>query len=179
MCLQKLLDSIRRKRETKIDPVLLGTQIVEKYGGRIANYVRRQKVPEITFSVTNDTNLQIAGTAGTNIILRKEYFRKITNTEARGIIIHEVAHAIQQAKQGGKGWLIEALADFVRLQLGYGKSEWKKGDPRSSGYGSGAYFFKWLHDNKNHMYIIIVDAMNEGIVPKEINQIVDDYLVNA
>ena len=179
MCLRKLLNSIRRRREVKIDPTILGTQIVDKYGGRIANYVRRQGVPEITFSITDDPNLQIAGTAGTHIVLRKEYFKKISNTEARGVIIHEVAHAIEQAKQGGKGWLIEALADFVRLQLGYGKPEWKKRDPRNSGYGSGAFFFKWLYTKKNHMYIIIVDAMNEGIVPKEINEIVDDYLMNA
>ena len=165
------------KQETKIDPILLGAQVMSEYGSQITGFVRRDKTPDVTFSYSD--KVDIAGAAGTQIFLNKEYFDKATNTEAKGILIHEVAHAIEQAEQGGEWWLIEALADFVRLQLGYGKSEWVKADPRISGYGGGAYFFQWLYLNKYHIYVIVVDAMNKGLLLNNINQMVDDYLLSS
>lgn len=78
--------------------------------------------------------------------------------EFKGVILHELVHAIQHDGYGTTpGWLIESIADWVRLRAGLGPSHWREaGQGKSAeergweeGYDSGARFLDWLVGEEN------------------------------
>lgn len=70
---------------------------------------------------------------------------------ADGAVLHELVHAIQYDGQGTTPtWLIESIADYVRLQAHLGPPHWRNpGQGRDErgweeGYDAGAQFLSWL-----------------------------------
>ena len=68
----------------------------------------------------------VAGTAGTRIYCAADWMRRNLEGEAKGAIVHELVHVVQQygrARQVGDdatqppGWLVEGIADYIRWFL--------------------------------------------------------------
>lgn len=56
----------------------------------------------------------VAATSGTTINISANYVRKATNDF--GMVIHELVHVVQAYHhRGNPGWLVEGVADYVRL----------------------------------------------------------------
>ncbi|WVF69508.1 hypothetical protein IAT40_004285 [Kwoniella sp. CBS 6097] len=71
--------------------------------------------------------------------------------EFKGVLLHELVHTIQHDGHGTTpGWLIESIADYVRLLASLDPPHWRKsGSGRKEkgwedGYDAGARFLEWL-----------------------------------
>ncbi len=86
----------------------------------------------------------VAATGGGKMQVNGEYARK--HPDDTGLVVHEAAHAIQSG--GSPGWLIEAIADYIRWikyepeNFTYG-IDLQKGTPHEP-YRAGAAFIGWL-----------------------------------
>lgn len=86
----------------------------------------------------------VAATGGGVMTVNGEYARKFPDDT--GLVVHEAAHAIQSG--GSPGWLIEAVADYIRWikyepeNFTYG-IDLKKASPYEP-YRNGAAFLGWL-----------------------------------
>ena len=62
-----------------------------------------------------------ACTSGATIELNAEWFRGELQREARGSVVHEMVHVVQDYWRSGRntapGWLVEGLADYIRWFL--------------------------------------------------------------
>ena len=77
----------------------------------------------ITFS---DEMQGVAATGGTNIGCAAAWFRRSLQGEAKGAVVHELVHVVQQfgrARRAGPdavrtpGWVVEGMADYIRWFL--------------------------------------------------------------
>jgi len=75
----------------------------------------------------------VAATGGTRIRCAAEWFRKNLNGEAKGAVIHELIHVVQNYGWGRKnnpnatrapGWIVEGIPDYIR---------WFKFEPETKG----------------------------------------------
>ncbi|OCF44781.1 hypothetical protein I317_01270 [Kwoniella heveanensis CBS 569] len=71
--------------------------------------------------------------------------------EFKGVLLHELVHTIQHDGHGTTpGWLIESIADYVRLLAGLDPPHWRKSGSGKKergwedGYDVGARFLEWL-----------------------------------
>ncbi|WRT64507.1 uncharacterized protein IL334_001439 [Kwoniella shivajii] len=71
--------------------------------------------------------------------------------EFKGVLLHELVHTIQHDGFGSTpGWLIESIADYVRLLASLGPEHWRgSGSGKTDkgweeGYDIGARFLEWL-----------------------------------
>jgi hypothetical protein len=79
------------------------------------------------FSITFRANKPgVADTMGTRVNCAAAFFRQTLNTQAKGAIVHEMVHVVQnygianrtnRHPQPNPGWLVEGLADYVRWYL--------------------------------------------------------------
>jgi hypothetical protein len=79
----------------------------------------------VTITIKNMSG--VAAASGTSINCSAEWFRKNLEGEAKGAVVHELAHVVQQygrRRQGpdGKraerpGWLVEGIPDYIRWYL--------------------------------------------------------------
>jgi hypothetical protein len=82
------------------------------------------------FSITFNKNMDgVAYTAGREIHGADKWFSKNLKGEAKGAIVHEMVHVVQQyrGRRGGTrppGWLVEGIPDYIR---------WYKYEPQSHG----------------------------------------------
>jgi hypothetical protein len=92
----------------------------------------------------------VAATGGTRITVAASYVRKATNDF--GMVIHELVHVVQaypSAKEGctKPGWLVEGIADYIRLthfepQAGRPRINPDKASYRDA-YKTTAIFLEW------------------------------------
>ena len=80
---------------------------------------------KITFSKGKEGDA-VAATAGARIYCQSDWFRGNLEGEARGAVVHEMVHVVQQYDLGSKrnrnaaptpGWLEEGIADYIRWYL--------------------------------------------------------------
>jgi hypothetical protein len=86
------------------------------------------------FSITFRANKQgVADTGGTRINCAAAWFRNTLQGEAKGAIVHEMVHVVQQYgsfravnphRDHNPGWLVEGIPDYIR---------WYKFEPQSNG----------------------------------------------
>ncbi|WVR04854.1 hypothetical protein IAU60_001866 [Kwoniella sp. DSM 27419] len=106
----------------------------------------------------------LAATSGGKIGVSLQWVDKVMQTvdkgerkmegavkEFKGVLLHELVHTIQHDGSGTTpGWLIESMADYVRLQAGLDPPHWRKaGQGRDDkgwedGYDAGARFLDWI-----------------------------------
>ena len=67
-----------------------------------------------------------AWTAGKTITCNIPWFRRNLKGEARGAVVHEMVHVVQQygSRRSNPGWLVEGIADYIR---------WFKYEPQAHG----------------------------------------------
>lgn len=87
-----------------------------------------------------------------------------TREEVIGVITHEMVHCFQyNGKDTCPGWLIEGIADYVRLNAGLAPPHWQRsGSHWDEGYQVTAYFLDWL------------DQIRQGFV-KDLNLYLRDF----
>ncbi len=78
-------------------------------------------------SITFSQDMQgVAATLGTRVQCAASWFRKNLQGEAKGAVVHELVHAVQQYGRARRGnrqaertpdWLVEGIADYVRWFL--------------------------------------------------------------
>jgi hypothetical protein len=116
----------------------------------------------------------VADTAGTHVNCYAKWFRGNLKGEARGAVVHELVHVVQQYGRVGRrsqrnpGWLVEGVADYVR---------WYKYEPQSHGadirdpsrvhyndaYRPTANFLNWVSGKYDKDLVVKLNtAMRQG-----------------
>lgn len=71
--------------------------------------------------------------------------------EDTGMVIHELAHVIQQYRRGGRSWMVEGIADYVRFFKYEPKTRLRGINPKrqnySDSYRTSAQFIAWVEEN--------------------------------
>ncbi|MBM3897084.1 MAG: hypothetical protein FJ358_00950 [Thaumarchaeota archaeon] len=108
--------------------------------------VKNRKVKTILASTVECPVLGI--TSGRTIFLNAEWFKQ--HPDDYGTIVHEIAHAVMNINVALEleSWLIEGLADYARVVLGYptltGTSPDYDPERLFEGYEPTAHFFLWI-----------------------------------
>lgn len=93
----------------------------------------------------------VAATGGNNIFIAAKFVRN--NTNDFGMVIHELTHVVQAYPPGGPGWLVEGIADYIRLAHFEPQAPRPKIDPRQAkytdAYKTTALFLEWLEQHGN------------------------------
>jgi len=117
--------------------------------------VKNRKIKVILASTVEYPVLGI--TSGRTIFLNTEWFAR--NPNDHGTIIHEIAHAVMNINVALEleSWLIEGLADYARVALGYptltGQSPDYDPERLFEGYEPTAHFFLWIKSKYGDMEI--------------------------
>jgi hypothetical protein len=86
-----------------------------------------------------------AAAAGSTILIQAEEIRK--SPENLGMVIHELAHVLQQYPQPAPGWLVEGIADYLRYYL-FEPGTNQRFDPHQMdytvGYWPASAFLDWI-----------------------------------
>ena len=65
--------------------------------------------------------------------------------ELNGVLVHESTHVWQYTNGGG--WLVEAMADYVRYKAGFDRlARRQKGGNWDSPYTTGGFFIHWIEE---------------------------------
>ena len=56
----------------------------------------------------------VADTSGTRVRCAANWFEHNLRGEAKGAVVHEMVHVVQQYHGGNPGWLVEGIADYYR-----------------------------------------------------------------
>jgi hypothetical protein len=103
--------------------------------------------------LTIDSHDGVAYASGGNITFSAAYIGNFSNGKSRadinfelnGVLTHESAHVWQYTNGGG--WLVEAMADYVRYRGGFDKiSRRQRGGNWNSPYTTGGFFIVWIED---------------------------------
>ena len=91
------------------------------------------------------------------LYLYKQNYSGNVKTEITGVLYHEMTHIWQWDGNGkAPGWLIEGIADFVRLKAGYAPSDWAapgQGNRWDDGYGVSARFLDYCNSLRNGTFV--------------------------
>ncbi|WP_146119048.1 basic secretory protein-like protein [Blastopirellula marina] len=86
--------------------------------------------------------------------------------EDTGMVIHELAHVIQQYPRGGRSWLVEGIADYVRFYKYEPKTRLRGINPERQsyreGYRTSAQFIAWLEENNPGFVQKVNEALRKG-----------------
>lgn len=87
----------------------------------------------------------VAATGGTTIFVAANYVRR--NPDDKGMMVHELTHAIQSYPKYDPPWLVEAIADYVRFFHYEPNVKLDRVDPNRQsyrdGYRSSSMFVAW------------------------------------
>ena len=129
----------------------------------------------------------VAATVGTRVICDYPWFSRNLEGEAKGAVIHELVHVVQQygrarRTQGGDGaprraqnpgWLVEGLADYIRWFLYESQNLRPKPNPERANYNDSyrttGHFLNYLTEKYDKDIIKKLNAaMREGRYNEEI-----------
>lgn len=138
------------------------------------------------FSITFKRDMKgVAYTAGTRIVCAYDWYSHNLKGEAKGSIVHEMVHVVQQYGQARRnnpqarpnpGWLVEGIPDYIRWYKyepqSHGADVGKRGLARAKYDGSyrvSANFLNWVIENYDKDLIRKLNAaMREGKYGEEL-----------
>ncbi|KAG1355181.1 hypothetical protein COCNU_07G012930 [Cocos nucifera] len=151
----------------------------------------RRNVQLITLSIENlNQDNVVAVTSQDHIRYNAKYITGSGNDLKRGfegVLYHEVTHSWQwNGNNAAPSWVIEGIADFVRLKAGYVPSDWAKpGDGKKwdEGYAVTARFLDYCNDLKDGFVAQLNAKMRDGysddffaeLLGKPLDQLWNDY----
>lgn len=125
-----------------------------------------------------------AATGGTHITCNSDWFRRNLDGEAKGAVVHELVHIIQQYRHARRsdpnalrtpGWLVEGIPDYLRWfkyepQNHGADATWMRGRRNLSlnydrSYRITANFLNWVfehYDKNSHLLIRLNTACRQG-----------------
>lgn len=90
----------------------------------------------------------VAHAAGGRITISAEFVRG--HREDFGMVVHELTHVVQSYPPGGPGWLVEGIADYIRLTHFEPQAPKPKLDPDKASYKDAykttAMFLEWIEN---------------------------------
>jgi hypothetical protein len=143
------------------------------------------EAPDKVSIIFNKDMKGVAATGGTRIRCAAEWFRKNLDGEAKGAVIHELIHVVQNYGWGRKnnpnatrapGWIVEGIPDYIR---------WFKFEPETKGaeittrnierakydanYRISANFLNWVAQKYGDKVIVQLNAAaREGKYKEEL-----------
>ena len=135
-------------------------------------YRKPEEVKNVTRQgLTIDAVGGVAYTAGGNITFSSNYIASFSggkstaaiDFELNGVLIHEGTHIWQYANGGG--WLVEAMADYVRYKSGYDRlSRRGPGGNWNQPYTVGGFFIAWIEEkyDPDFGYKVNMGMKNQG-----------------
>lgn len=104
----------------------------------------------------------VAHTSGATITIAADWVKK--HPDDYGMVVHELTHVIQAYPRPGNGWLVEGIADYIRLYHFEPKAKLDAIDPARQNYRDGyrvtAQFLAWIE--KSHDKTIVA-KLNEAM----------------
>lgn len=107
----------------------------------------------------------VAHALGNKITISAKWVR--AHPEDFGMVAHELTHVVQAYPPGGPGWLVEGIADYIRIVHYEPQAPRPKIDPKKASYKDAykttAMFLEWME--KNHAPGLVVKlnaALREG-----------------
>lgn len=128
-----------------------------------------------SFSITFSPRYRgVAATGGTRVTCAEEWFRRNLDGEAKGAVVHELVHVVQQYGRARRnnpqatrppGWLVEGIPDYIRWFLyepqsrGAEISERNLARARYDGsYRISANFLNWVTDRYDREIVVKLNA---------------------
>lgn len=117
----------------------------------------------------------VAATGGNVIHIAADYVKGHTNDF--GMVVHELTHVVQSYPPGGPGWLVEGIADYIRLSHFEPQAPLPRIDPDRASYRDAykttAIFLAWIekyHDQQ------IIKKLNRALREKSFKvELFHDY----
>ncbi len=107
----------------------------------------------------------VAATSGNVIDIAADYVKGHTNDF--GMVIHELTHVAQNYPPGGPGWLVEGIADYIRLSHFEPQVPLPRIDPDRASYRDAykttAVFLAWIERNHDRQ---VVKKLNRALREK-------------
>lgn len=102
----------------------------------------------------------VAYTQGATIVIAADWVRR--HPDDIGLVIHELAHVVQDYRGQGEGWLTEGIADHIRywiyepgrrtFPIERGKSHYRQG------YGTAGAFLDWIERTRAQGIVVKLNA---------------------
>lgn len=114
----------------------------------------------------------VADTSGDTINIAANYVRHATNDF--GMVIHELTHVVQSYRRGGNpGWLVEGVADYIRLTHYEPLARRPRIDPDRASYRDAykttAIFLEWAEKTYDKQLVHKLNrAMRDGVFDLEL-----------
>lgn len=130
----------------------------------------------VTLRFQNDKK-GVAGTSGDKITIAAAYVRGHTNDF--GMVIHELTHVVQaypKEKEGftKPGWLVEGIADYIRLYHFEPSAPRPHLNPDNTsycdGYKTAAAFMAWIEKRNAGIIKRLNAALREGVFKEKLFQ---------
>lgn len=122
---------------------------------------------EITLFFQKDMK-GVAHTSGNKITISAEWVKK--HPDDLGMVVHELTHVIQSYPRSDAGWLVEGIADYIRLYHYEPKVKLSGIDPARQSYRDGyrttALFLAWIQRTQDEA---IIRKLNHALRRSEYN----------
>lgn len=126
-------------------------------------------LPSDGFTVPHEVTLhfdpkmkRVAHAAGGRITISAAFVR--AHPDDFGMVVHELTHVVQAYPGGGPGWLVEGIADYIRIVHYEPQAPRPRIDPAKASYKdaykTAAMFLEWIE--KNHAAGLVV-KMNAAL----------------
>jgi Peptidase of plants and bacteria len=129
----------------------------------------------------------VAGTSGSRIVCGAPWFRRSLEGEARGAVVHEMVHVVQDYGWARRrhpdatrppGWLVEGIADYIRWYhyepQSHGAEISRRALPRvryNASYRPTANFLNWVSQTRDkHLVRQLNAAIRDGQYNEELWQ---------
>ena len=107
----------------------------------------------------------VAATSGNVIDIAADFVKG--HNHDFGMVIHELTHVVQNYPPGGPGWLVEGIADYIRLSHFEPQLPLPRIDPDRASYRDAykttATFLAWIEENHDRQ---IVKKLNRALREK-------------
>jgi hypothetical protein len=115
----------------------------------------------------------VAATRGTSIVCGSSWFRRNLKGEAKGAVVHELVHVVQQYGRARRarsvqtpGWLVEGIPDYIRWFLYEPQSRGAEIGPRNvasarydDSYRISANFLNWVTEHHDREIVPKLNAV--------------------
>jgi Domain of unknown function (DUF3472)/Peptidase of plants and bacteria len=141
--------------------VKAGELCTEWYGKIHALLPSEGHTPTANVKLVFDPRMQgVAHASGGTITIGAPYVR--THRDDLGMVAHELTHVVQGYPSGGPGWLVEGIADWIRLVHFEPKAPRPKIDPEKAShkdaYKTTAMFLEWIENEHGAGLVVKLNA---------------------
>ncbi len=143
-------------------------KLIEEWHPRIAETLASDNFqpPNKVQLIFEKNGKGVAATTGTTIRVTADWVKK--HPDDLGMIVHELTHVVQNYPANDAGWLVEGIADYVRMYQYEPQTKLSGIDPARQSYRDGyrttAMFLAWIaaaHDKQ------IVSKLNDAFRHKK------------